>query len=69
MTASTSPAQRARSRLGIAAATGAPPEVIAARRDELVAAHVETAIRKALASAPPLSDAQCERLAALLRGA
>ena len=43
------------------------PAVAAARRDlraVMLAEHVE----KALATAPPLTDAQCARIALLLRG-
>lgn len=43
------------------------PELVAARRD-LAAAKLEEHIERALASAPPLSDAQRERLASILSG-
>ena len=43
------------------------PDLLAARRD-LRAARLEEYISKTLAAAPPLSDAQRDRLALLLRG-
>ena len=41
------------------------PELVAARRD-LVAARLEEHIRKVVAAAPPLTDEQKQRIAALL---
>lgn len=43
------------------------PEFIAARQ-ELAVENIAAYVDKVIAKAPPLSDAQVERLAALLRG-
>ena len=61
--------QKKASRIGVLAKHkgAAHPETLAARRD-LRAAHLEAAIARATAEAPPLTDEQVERLAALLRG-
>jgi hypothetical protein len=58
---------KARSSLGHAVAHKRSPEVIAERRRTLAEANIAAAIERALADAPPLSDEQCERLAAMLR--
>lgn len=42
------------------------PDVITARR-ELAMAQLEESVERILASSPPLSDVQLERVAALLR--
>lgn len=44
------------------------PERIAAARRELAEANIERAINRALATAPPLTAEQRDRLAALLAG-
>lgn len=44
------------------------PEKVATSRRDAEAARIEIAIHKALAGAPPLTDEQRERLAALLVG-
>lgn len=44
------------------------PSVAEARRD-LAVATIEQAVAKALAKAPPLTPAQIDRIAAVLRGA
>jgi ABC-type branched-subunit amino acid transport system substrate-binding protein len=49
------------------AARARDPEALADARRTLTAAMAEQAIRRALAAAPPLTDEQRERLAALLR--
>lgn len=46
---------------------GTPEEVAEARR-ELATANIEAAIRRALATAPPLSPTEVKRLSGLLRG-
>jgi hypothetical protein len=43
------------------------PELVGARRD-LAAANIEAAIERYVASAPPLTEEQADRIAALLRG-
>lgn len=60
---------QARSRLASATRYKAPPEVITERRRDLAEANIAAAIDRALSTAPPLTDAQCERLAARLRAA
>jgi hypothetical protein len=60
---------QARSRLANDSRRKAPPDVIADRRRELAEANIAAAIARALSTAPPLSDEQCARLAARLRGA
>ena len=67
MPAIPSPTQ-ARSRLATDARRNAPPEVIAERRRQLAEANIAAAVERALLSAPPLTEEQCDRLAALLRG-
>lgn len=59
---------KARSRLATAHRTKQPPEVIADRRSDLLEANVASAIDRMLADAPPLTDAQIDRLADRLRG-
>ena len=59
--------RKARSELGHAVQRKSPPEVIAERRAALAEANIAAAIERALAVAPPLTDEQCERLAAMLR--
>lgn len=59
---------KARSRLATAHRTKQPPEVIAERRSDLLEANLASAIDRALAGAPPLTDEQCARLAERLRG-
>lgn len=70
---STDPVLTARAALGVASrytAKGAPdPDRVAAARRDLTAAKLERAIREAVASAPPLTSAQRDRLATLLTGA
>ncbi|MGV2985916.1 hypothetical protein ACNPNP_19670 [Microbacterium sp. AGC85] len=70
MSAAVPPSQaHARSRVANAVKYGLPPEVIADRRRDLAAANIAAAIDRALSTAPALSDEQCARLAARLRGA
>lgn len=59
----------AKQRLASAARSKQPPEVIADRRRDLAEANIAAAIARALSTAPPLTDEQCARLAARLRGA
>jgi hypothetical protein len=61
----TSEAQRARSALGGASRAGDPEQIAEARR-QLTEATLAAAIRRAVDSAPPLSEAQRARLALLL---
>lgn len=63
------PVASARSRLATAHLRNEPPEVITERRRDLAEANIAAAIDRALSTAPPLTDAQCERLAARLRAA
>lgn len=56
---------RARGRLGVASRRGNRDEIAEAHRD-LAAAKIAAYIDKVVAEAPPLTDAQRERLAALL---
>lgn len=61
-----SPLAKKRSAVAVAARTGDPERIRTARRDyaaEKIAAYVE----KVVDSAPPLTDNQRERIAALLR--
>lgn len=46
-----------------------PPQVIDQHRRDLAEANIAAAIDRALSTAPPLTDAQCDRLAARLRAA
>lgn len=62
----TDPVLAARAAIGVAARRGADTTTA---RGDLNAAKCERAIREAVAAAPPLTDAQRDRLAALLRGA
>lgn len=63
------PVLAARSRLaGLHRRPNPDPAAVADAKRELNAAHVERAIQKALDSAPPLTDDQRARLAALLAG-
>lgn len=59
----------ARNRLAVAHRRHASPEAIADRRRDLAEANIAAAIDRALSTAPPLTDAQCDRLAARLRAA
>ena len=61
------PVLTARSRVALATRHGNAEALTEARRD-LNAAHVERAIARALAAAPPLTDDQRHRLSALLVG-
>lgn len=58
---------QARAALGVASRGTRDPEKIAEARRALAAAKIEAAIEKAVASAPPLTAAQRDRLASLLR--
>lgn len=60
---------QARSRLATASRLKESPEAIADRRRDLAEANIAAAIARALSTAPPLTDEQCARLAARLRGA
>lgn len=57
--------RRMTSRLGVAMRKGDPDAIAEARRD-MATAQMEVAIRKAIASAPPLTDAQRDHLRSLL---
>lgn len=57
--------RRLAARAGAAATNGAPD--LNERRAELAEARLANHIRKVCAAAPPLTDAQRDRLAALLR--
>lgn len=59
------PVIAARSALGNATIAGDPERIAAARRD-LTAAKVERAVREAVAAAPPLTEEQKAKIAALL---
>ena len=59
--------RRLAARAGAAARNGAAD--VDERRAELAAGRLENHIRRVVAEAPPLSDAQRDRLAALLRPA
>ena len=58
---------RTRSRVALAARRGTPDELAAAKRDH-AAASIAAHIEKVTAAAPPLTEAQANRLAGLLRG-
>lgn len=58
--------QATKSALGVASRSGDPERIHAARRDH-AAAMLETAIQRVLADAPPLTPAQRDRIATLLR--
>jgi hypothetical protein len=66
MARSLSAAQRARNALGAAARRGDPAEQITEARRNLAEAKIADAIRQAVDSAPPLTDAARARLARLL---
>lgn len=69
-TRSTSPAvARARGRVAGLSRDRAPgdPALIEAKRD-LAAANIDQFVKRALATAPPLTSEQAERIAARLRG-
>ena len=57
---------QARNKLGNVARYGSAEDVAGARR-ELVAAKLAAYVSKTVAEAPPLTDAQRDRIAALLR--
>lgn len=57
---------QAKSRLGTASRWGTPGEVEDARRD-LAAAKIEQYVASVVADAPPLTDAQRDRLAGIIR--
>lgn len=66
---SSDPVYSARSRLANLHVGGHPdPHQVTEARRDLSAAHVEKAIAKALAAAPPLTAEQRSRLAGLLAG-
>ncbi len=66
---STDPVLSARSRVANLHRRGdCDPDLIAEAKRELNASHVERAIQRALAAAPPLSNDQRSRLASLLTG-
>jgi hypothetical protein len=58
--------QKRRNELGSARRRN-DPEATARARQNLAEAHIEAAIERALATAPPLRDEQRERLVALLK--
>lgn len=60
-----SAAQSARNRVGVAVRRGTAADIERARRD-LAAAKLEEYIQRVVDAAPPLTDAQRERLALLL---
>lgn len=57
-----------KSALGVASRSGDPARIIDARREH-AAVKIQTAIERVLAEAPPLTDEQRDRIAALLRPA
>lgn len=57
---------KARSRIGVATRRGTPEDVAEARRDYR-AVKLEAHIREVVNAAPPLTDEQADRLAALIR--
>lgn len=61
-----SPVISARGRLGYAKRIGDPQTITDAKRD-LAAANLQQYIEKVVSTAPPLTDEQRDRLAALLR--
>ena len=63
-----SPAELARNRYACRISNGCSPESIAEAGAALTAARAERYIRELVASAPPLSDEQRKKLAALLLG-
>lgn len=62
------PVRVATSRLAIATRWGKDEDTLTAARRDLTEAKLERAIREAVASAPPLTPAQRDRLATLLTG-
>lgn len=70
MTVAVDPVLKARSNLAVAhrATKNTPPERLGELRAELAAAKIERAIREAVEAAPPLTDEQRARLAAILTG-
>lgn len=56
-----------RSRLGVAARRGNPSEITEAKRDH-AAARIEQFVEKIVATAPPLSVEQTDRIVTVLRG-
>lgn len=64
-----SEAAQARSKLALAVRNHAPESTIVEARRDLAAAKLEQYIVDTVAAAPPLNEAQRDRLAALLRGA
>lgn len=62
------PVRVATARLAISTRWGRDAATIAEARRDLTAAKLERAINEAVASAPPLSPAQRDRLASLLTG-
>lgn len=60
---------KARSRLARAHQDHLGEKVITERRRDLAEANIAAAIDRALSTAPPLTDSQCDRLAARLRAA
>ncbi len=60
--------RRAQSRVANDLRNGADPEVLAEHRRDLAEEQIAFAIDRALSKAPPLTDEQCDRLAARLRG-
>lgn len=63
-----SPVLQARARLGVAARTRDLPQIETARRN-LAAAKLEDYVARVVAEAPPLTEDQRTRIAALLRPA
>lgn len=61
-----SSAVKARSALGVATRIGDKQRIAEARRN-LAAANIESYVAKVVAKAPPLTDTQANRIAAMLR--
>lgn len=59
---------RTRSRIAVATRCGTPEDVTTARRDH-AAATLADHIQRVVATAPPLTPEQTDRLSGLLRGA
>ena len=60
--------QATKSAIGVAVRQGDPERITLARRDH-AAAKLETYVERVVADAPPLTPAQRDRIAALLRPA
>ena len=68
MSTAPDPVLSARSRLANASHRGGDPAAVIEARRDLTAAKLERHVREVVATAPPLTDEQRNRLAALLTG-